>query len=374
MRFVGDTMLDLFMKAASELDDRRRVDLSDFGVAAKTFYLATVHRAENTDDTGRLLRLMEALDALDRPVVLPAHPRTRSVLDRIGWKARGALRLFDPVGYFDILYLAHNARATITDSGGLSKESFFAGVPVIVPLPNSGWREIVEQGWAKVIPERFETFPAALGDFENLETRSLKEFGDGRSGEKIVEAIKAFHCDVSRVPWHVAGPFDAVAPVPSTRSWREDQLATAEVPTVLLVRALPDEGVERLRSLIAANSALELVLCVGEGTLNPLSLEVLRMLDAATGRARVLCEPGFVPAMSGLLEGSGRGTVPVEGKLGAGLPWTEVAAAALIGDTDHIEAVRVSPSGRGRLEAIERQIARVHDQAANALKEKEMHP
>ncbi|XBQ16873.1 MAG: UDP-N-acetyl glucosamine 2-epimerase [Oceanicaulis sp.] len=364
--FVGDTMLDLFMKAAGELEAKRKVDLGDFNVKSKEFYLATIHRAENTDDPDRLVRLMTALDSLDLPVVLPAHPRTKAVLQRIGWRPGGSLRLFDPVGYFDVLYLAHNARATITDSGGLSKESFFAGVPVIVPLPNSGWREIVEQGWAKVIPDRFDTFPEALAEFETLGERSLEAFGDGRSGEKIVEALKDYHYDVSRTPWHVAGPFDAVAPADSTRPWRIDTVAAVSEPTVLLIRALPDGEAGELAALVGRNQALEPVLCVGDQTLNPASPDFTALVEASAGRARVMCEPDRVAALTAFLDALGLKVAAVEGREGAGRRWTELDASILAGGARYIEAARIAPFGMGRLEALERETARAHRKVADS--------
>jgi UDP-GlcNAc3NAcA epimerase len=118
-----------------------------------SYVLATVHRAENTDDPRRLLAIFRALLRLSRdlPVVVPVHPRTRSVLARTGFRAGGDLRLTDPVGYLDMVMLEKRARLIATDSGGVQKEAYFYRVPCVTLRAETEWVELVAAGWNRLV-------------------------------------------------------------------------------------------------------------------------------------------------------------------------------------------------------------------------------
>src|SRR6185295_10682459 len=103
--------------------------LSSVGVARGGYYLATVHRPSNTDDPRTLRSLFEAFGRLDAPVVLPLHPRTKQAIKAAGIVPAANLSLGEPVGYFEMLALESNARAVLTDSGGVPREAYFLGVP-----------------------------------------------------------------------------------------------------------------------------------------------------------------------------------------------------------------------------------------------------
>ena len=141
---VGDVMAEALQQfgASSEspLSDR-------FGVVRGKYLLATVHRAENTDAPERLNAIVRALEALDEPVVLPAHPRLREALARNSIVPGGGVRLIDAVGYADMVALERNARAILTDSGGVQKEAYWLGVPCITLRDETEWVETVEAGW-----------------------------------------------------------------------------------------------------------------------------------------------------------------------------------------------------------------------------------
>ncbi len=120
------------------------------------YYLATVHRAENTDDPVRLQGIFEGLGRLDLPVILPLHPRTRKCLDS-GLRVPPNVELRDPVGYLAMLTLVQHARAVLTDSGGLQKEAVWLGVPCITLREETEWVETLEGGWNQLAgadPER----------------------------------------------------------------------------------------------------------------------------------------------------------------------------------------------------------------------------
>lgn len=143
---VGDVMYEALMHAVSLARGKSDV-LNRLGVAPGQYALATIHRAENTDDPARLARLMEALQAVarDRPVLFPVHPRTRSRLPVLA--AAGGLRLLEPAGYLDMARLEADAAVILTDSGGIQKEAYWLRVPCVTLREETEWVETVQQGW-----------------------------------------------------------------------------------------------------------------------------------------------------------------------------------------------------------------------------------
>jgi UDP-GlcNAc3NAcA epimerase len=193
IRLVGDVMFDCALQFGRRAEAESRI-LPSLGLAPGEFVLATVHRAENTDDPARLRAIIEALDdvARDRPVVLPLHPRTRSVLAAAGWTAEGraGFHVLPPVGFLDMLMLERNAAVVATDSGGVQKEAFFYGVPCVTLRDETEWVELVELGWNEVVPpvdarRVAERIRAAVG----RRGTAAQPYGDGRAGERIAEAL-----------------------------------------------------------------------------------------------------------------------------------------------------------------------------------------
>jgi UDP-GlcNAc3NAcA epimerase len=189
---VGDVMYDaaLFYGERAERDSRV---LDRVGVAGVPYVLATVHRAENTDDPRRLRTILAALAgvAAQLPVVLPLHPRTRATLAREGLTDLvGQLRVIDPVGYLDMVMLERHASLVVTDSGGVQKEAFFHGVPCVTLRDETEWVELVELGWNTLAPplpgaDLAPTILAALGS----RGRAAEPYGQGRSAAAIVEHL-----------------------------------------------------------------------------------------------------------------------------------------------------------------------------------------
>ena len=143
---VGDVMREALMHAVAVA--RRRSDvLERLGVRAGGYALATIHRAENTDDPARLERLVSALQeiSLHLPVIFPVHPRTRGKLHLP--KASGDLRLLEPQGYLDMVLLEAGADVILTDSGGIQKEAYWLRIPCVTLRNETEWVETVQQGW-----------------------------------------------------------------------------------------------------------------------------------------------------------------------------------------------------------------------------------
>jgi UDP-N-acetylglucosamine 2-epimerase (non-hydrolysing)/UDP-GlcNAc3NAcA epimerase len=187
---VGDVMVDIALVVQPRA--RERVDLvRAHGVAPREYVLATAHRAGNVDDPGRLAQLVELLAALPVPVVLPLHPRTAArlrdaaLLERL--TGAGQVKLVEPLGYLELSALLCHARAALTDSGGLQKEAYLAGVPCITMRPNTEWTETVEHGWNVLVDLDRDAAVAALQ--APLPSVRPPLYGDGHAGERVVAAL-----------------------------------------------------------------------------------------------------------------------------------------------------------------------------------------
>ncbi len=190
VELVGDVMVDVAVAVRSRV--RERGDLVEaLGVSAGEYLLCTAHRAGNVDDPARLERLVELLLALPLPAVLPLHPRTRARLLDSGFLERlvsaPQLVLTPPLGYIEFGALLANARAVLTDSGGLQKEAYLAGVPCITLRPSTEWVETVAQGWNVLVDLDAATALAALDREPPAERPPL--YGDGHAGERVVAAL-----------------------------------------------------------------------------------------------------------------------------------------------------------------------------------------
>jgi UDP-N-acetylglucosamine 2-epimerase (non-hydrolysing)/UDP-GlcNAc3NAcA epimerase len=189
---VGDVMVDVALEAQPRA--RRRVDLvTAHGVEPGGYLLATAHRAGNVDDPARLAALVELLLGMSAPIVLPLHPRTRARLEAAGSLERlvgsGVVRVTQPLGYLELTALLCNARAVLTDSGGLQKEAYLAGVPCVTMRPSTEWTETVDAGWNTLVDLDLAAARTALA----LPVPDARPalYGDGHAGERVVAALAA---------------------------------------------------------------------------------------------------------------------------------------------------------------------------------------
>ena len=149
---VGDVMVDVAQLLAPRARERTEA-LAAAGVEPGGYLLATAHRPGNVDDPARLALLVELLLAVPGPVVLPVHPRTRARLDAAGLGERLAagVRLVAPLGYLDFTALLLHSRGVLTDSGGVQKEAYLAGVPCVTLRSTTEWTETIEAGWNTLV-------------------------------------------------------------------------------------------------------------------------------------------------------------------------------------------------------------------------------
>ena len=184
---VGDVMVDAFEWARS----RPEAALPQAATGHPGYLLVTLHRAENVDDPRRLAGLLDAL-ALDRPVVFPIHPRTRRALQEAGLALPSNVAVIDPVGYLAMVALEQAAAAIATDSGGVQKEAYLAGVPCLTLRGETEWSETVAAGWNRVVGNDPDALRAALDDLQFMDrTRPRPNlFGDGHAATRIVAALE----------------------------------------------------------------------------------------------------------------------------------------------------------------------------------------
>ena len=143
----GDVMLDLIDDRIEMIENNTRV-LHKFQVKKGEYIFATIHRAANTDDLKNLSQITEALNELDRPIILPLHPRTKNALERAELlPLKKHITITEPIGWLDTQTLIKNAAFVITDSGGITKEAFHHRTPGILVDKQTEWIETVEQGW-----------------------------------------------------------------------------------------------------------------------------------------------------------------------------------------------------------------------------------
>ena len=179
VELVGDVMYDATLHVAVRARAESRI-LDRLGLTEGGFALATVHRAENTDDPETLARILDYLrnSTGGQPVVLPLHPRTRRAIEGAGLST-GGLKTAPPCGYLDMHRLLQGASAVYTDSGGLQKEAYFHRTPCVTLRGETEWVETVENGW-----NRLWRGPGYRP------RREIAEYGDGDAAGKIVAHMR----------------------------------------------------------------------------------------------------------------------------------------------------------------------------------------
>ncbi|MBN1449095.1 MAG: UDP-N-acetylglucosamine 2-epimerase [Bacteroidetes bacterium] len=191
VRQSGDIMLDLFLAARDHLPARVNLQ-KDIPIPRGAYALSTIHRAVNTDNVQRLRRLLDTLNTLDIPVLLPLHPRTETRMRDAGIVLpSGTLHVLPPLPHHTTLALLRDAQVVLTDSGGLTREAYFSGIPSICLDDTTAWYALCRAGWCHITgadPARIRaavTSPPPARSAEAL-------FGDGHAMTNILEAVGSF--------------------------------------------------------------------------------------------------------------------------------------------------------------------------------------
>ena len=189
----GDVMYDALLHNITIAAKSKILEKLD--IESKKYFLVTIHRQSNTDDTKNLSHILEALSRIDGKVIFPVHPSTRKFIEMHGLekKMNSNVLLVNPVGYIDFLWLEKNAVKILTDSGGIQKEAYFLKIPCITLRENTEWVETVEDGWNVLVGSDKEKIVDAALSFTPSKKQS-DHFGDGKAGKRIKETNNHFIC------------------------------------------------------------------------------------------------------------------------------------------------------------------------------------
>jgi UDP-GlcNAc3NAcA epimerase len=181
---VGDVMYDACLTFAPIARERSDA-LARFGVEPGAYVLVTLHREANVR-LQRLRRIVEGLNRLEETIVFPAHPRTRAALFDVPRR----FDIAEPLGYLDFAALASQARAIVTDSGGLQKEAYWYGVPCVTARPSTEWVDTVEAGANVLVDADPDRLEAAVRSARMPDERPPL-YGDGHASQRIARTLLA---------------------------------------------------------------------------------------------------------------------------------------------------------------------------------------
>lgn len=190
-KFVGDPMLDAFLQYRGIAGEPRLKDSTsgDEVTLPDEYYYLTCHREENSGSSGALSGIFEAANQLDAPVVYPAHPRVKTQAAALMADGKGTnVLLVEPVGYLESIYLVDHAKQVITDSGGLQREAFFAGVKCTTLLDFEVWPETMVGNRNLLARPDAQSILSAIRSHQTIDS-SYAPFGDGSAASRIVEAV-----------------------------------------------------------------------------------------------------------------------------------------------------------------------------------------
>ena len=178
---VGDVMQDAALLFADKAE-------APSGVFSEQFVLATLHRAENTDDPDRLASIVSALNSVHRSVaqvILPLHPRTRNLIAQQGLVLN--VHLIDPVGYLEMIWLLDHCRLVLTDSGGVQKEAFFFGKACVTMRDQTEWVELIDAGANELVGANGQKIIDAVTRNLGRKVQDTQQlYGGGKAAERIV--------------------------------------------------------------------------------------------------------------------------------------------------------------------------------------------
>jgi len=191
IHMVGDVMFDAALHFGAMAEQQSNI-LTRLELNASQYVLATIHRAENTDDPARLQAILDGFGLFGESIVLPIHPRTRLQLTKLKMSVPSNVKAVDPVGFLDMVMLERHASLIATDSGGVQKEAFFHGVPCVTLREETEWTELVDAGWNRLVaPASGGVIANALQGALGTHGRHIAPYGDGRASKLIADTILA---------------------------------------------------------------------------------------------------------------------------------------------------------------------------------------
>lgn len=186
---TGDVMEDAALFYSQKSAENSNI-ITQLNLTGKTFVLATIHRAENTDNYNNLKGIIDALNILHETtsVVVPLHPRTKKLIEQ--HQLNPTFTIVEPVGYYDMIMLLQNCGLVITDSGGLQKEAFFFSKFCVTTREQTEWVELVSNGYNFIAGSGTEKIISLATDkFNSTFPPRLNLYGNGQASKNICEAL-----------------------------------------------------------------------------------------------------------------------------------------------------------------------------------------
>ena len=189
---VGDVMYDATLYFAEQAQKTSSI-LQQLQIVSKQYYLATIHRAQTTDNTEKLANILYAFQQIHHPIILPLHPRTKKVIDNSIVLTKliqesPKLRIIDSVSYLDMLLLEKHAALILTDSGGVQKEAYFHHTPCITMREETEWVETVEAGWNTIVGTDTARILQAIQSPQQPQYE-ITEYGSGNAATNIIKIL-----------------------------------------------------------------------------------------------------------------------------------------------------------------------------------------
>jgi UDP-N-acetylglucosamine 2-epimerase (non-hydrolysing) len=189
---VGDIMVDS-LNSVKEVALSRSTVLERLGIEKHAYFVLTMHRAGNTDDSAKLCKVLNAIRRARIPTIFPVHPRTRKVLENVGAELPSNLVPIEPLGYVDMIALIANARGVLTDSGGIQKESFILGTRCATLRENTEWPETLVEGRNHIVGLDEDEIVNVLELPKIDNAPNISPFGEEGVSKKIINIISDFH-------------------------------------------------------------------------------------------------------------------------------------------------------------------------------------
>lgn len=185
--FVGDVMVDILLNEKTSI--QKSPPKLPWKIESHEYAIATFHRQALTSDMPRLTQILDTLQNSEIPVYLATHPRLAKEIEQAGIEPeKGSLRLVPPLAYNEMVWALMNARALVTDSGGLQKEAFILGVPTATVRSETEWPETIDLGWNRLVWDDLSELSLFLREPPTGQVDS-HPYGDGRTAQAAVDAL-----------------------------------------------------------------------------------------------------------------------------------------------------------------------------------------
>jgi UDP-GlcNAc3NAcA epimerase len=195
VHLIGDVMFDCILFYKEKAQEVLPNMLEKYRVQTKSYYLVTLHRAENTDNPQRLKNIFRALNDISSekcPVILPLHPRTKKYLTETGIEIGTQVKIFPPATYLEMIAWESQAKTILTDSGGVQKEAYWFQVPCITLRDETEWVETVALGWNTLVSADYDRTITAVDNIAGKTKKYITDlYGDGHTAEKIIKVLSS---------------------------------------------------------------------------------------------------------------------------------------------------------------------------------------